>query len=49
MILFVSYDVTSCLTNIQFEELLIAVEKVYDKFDKNVYSLQAPSTSDLSY
>ena len=45
--LMVSYDVTSLYTNMQFTELLTAVESAYNCFDKTSYAIPAPPTKDL--
>lgn len=49
--LLVSYDVTiSLYTNMQLEELIVAVETACREFDSiNVFLIQAPHTADLSY
>lgn len=45
--LLVSYDVTSMYTNVQFEELITAVEKAYSQFDKTNYKIPTPLLSIL--
>lgn len=48
--LLVSYDVASLYTNMQLEELIVAVETACREFDSiNVFLIQAPHTADLSY
>ena len=45
----VSYDVTSMYTNVQFEELITAVEKAYSEFDKTNYKIPAPPAKHIAY
>ena len=47
--LLICYDVTSLYTNMQFDELISAVETAYSQFDKTVYNIPAPPTKHLSY
>ncbi|KAK3086137.1 hypothetical protein FSP39_014058 [Pinctada imbricata] len=47
--LLVSYDVTSMYTNVQFEELITAVEKAYSQFDKTNYKIPTPPTKHIAY
>ncbi|XP_062587335.1 uncharacterized protein LOC134248972 [Saccostrea cucullata] len=47
--LLVSYDVTSLYTNMQFEELITAVQIAYTNFSKAEYTIPAPPTADLCF
>ena len=45
--LLVSFDISSMYTNVQFDELLTAIESAYEAFDKTIYEITAPPTQDI--
>ena len=45
----VSFDITNMFTNMPINEILPAVRKAYDTFDKSDFKVKCPPTDDLIY
>jgi hypothetical protein len=45
----VSFDITNMFTNMPINEILLAVRKAYDTFDKSDFKVKCPPTDDLIY